>query len=134
MNELSRIINKLYNQEDLTVEETSYTFNEIMSGKVSDILISSLLTALKIKGETFNEILGATIVMREKADKINSPENTVDTCGTGGDMKGTLNISTASALVASSAGVKIAKHGNRSVRTITGKPYVLEKLEFIYFV
>ena len=83
MNELSRIINKLYNQEDLTVEETSYTFNEIMSGKVSDILISSLLTALKIKGETFNEILGATIVMREKADKINSPENTVDTCGTG---------------------------------------------------
>ena len=128
MNELSRIINKLYNQEDLTVEETSYTFNEIMSGKVSDILISSLLTALKIKGETFNEILGATIVMREKADKINSPENTVDTCGTGGDMKGTLNISTASALVASSAGVKIAKHGNRSVSSNSGSADVLEKL------
>ena len=62
MNNLNKIINKLYNQQDLTLEETSFSFNEIMSGKVPDIVISSFLTALKIKGETLNEILGATIL------------------------------------------------------------------------
>ena len=126
MNDLKEIINKLYQQKDLTVDESTYVFNEIMEGKVSDIEISSFLTALKIKGETFNEILGATKILREKSTKINSPENTVDTCGTGGDMKGTLNISTATALVAASTGVKVAKHGNRSVSSKSGSADVLE--------
>jgi len=128
MSDFKKIFDKLYNLENLTVEESSFIFNEIMSGKVPDIVISSFLTALKIKGETFNEILGATIILRKKAEKINPPKNTVDTCGTGGDMKGTLNISTASALVAASTGVKIAKHGNRSVSSSSGSADVLEKL------
>ena len=128
MNKLNQIINKLYEQKDLTVEESSFIFNEIMDGKVNEIIISSFLTALKIKGETFTEILGATKVLRKKSLKIISPENTIDTCGTGGDMKSTLNISTAAALVAASTGVKIAKHGNRSVSSKSGSADVLELL------
>ena len=128
MNKLNQIINKLYEQKDLTVEESSFIFNEIMDGKVNEIIISSFLTALKIKGETFAEILGATKVLRKKSLKIISPENTIDTCGTGGDMKNTLNISTAAALVAASTGVKIAKHGNRSVSSKSGSADVLELL------
>ena len=128
MNKLNQIINKLYEQKDLTVEESSFIFNEIMDGKVNEIIISSFLTALKIKGETFTEILGATKVLRKKSLKIISPENTIDTCGTGGDMKNTLNISTAAALVAASTGVKIAKHGNRSVSSKSGSADVLELL------
>lgn len=128
MNKLNQIINKLYEQKDLTVKESSFIFNKIMDGKVNEIIISSFLTALKIKGETFTEILGATKVLRKKSLKIISPENTIDTCGTGGDMKSTLNISTAAALVAASTGVKIAKHGNRSVSSKSGSADVLELL------
>ena len=128
MNNLKTIINRLYEKKDLSIDESIFVFNEIMSGKVSEILISSFLTALKIKGETFEEILGATKILRKKSIKINSPNNTVDTCGTGGDMIGTLNISTASALVASSVGVKVAKHGNRSVSSKSGSADVLEQL------
>ena len=128
MNKLNQIINKLYEQKDLTVKESSFIFNKIMDGKVNEIIISSFLTALKIKGETFTEILGATKVLRKKSLKIISPENTIDTCGTGGDMKNTLNISTAAALVAASTGVKIAKHGNRSVSSKSGSADVLELL------
>tara|TARA_Y100000590_G_scaffold115130_2_gene131238 strand:+ start:10280 stop:11284 length:1005 start_codon:yes stop_codon:yes gene_type:complete len=128
MNKIIDIINKLYKLEDLTINESKFIFNEILSGNISDIYISSFLTALKIKGESFNEILGATEIMREKSKKILSPIKTVDTCGTGGDMKGTLNISTASALVAACAGANIAKHGNRSVSSNSGSADVLEKL------
>ena len=92
-----------------------YIFNKIMSGELDDIKITSIIIGLKLKGETKEEIIGAAKVMREKSLKINSPQNTIDTCGTGGDMKDTLNISTSAAIVAASAGIKIAKHGNRSV-------------------
>ena len=115
--------------EDLSIDESEYIFNEIMDGNLSDIIISSFLTALKIKGESYNEILAATKILRKKSKKINSPENTIDTCGTGGDMSGSLNISTASALVAASVGVTIAKHGNRSVSSKSGSADVLENLK-----
>ena len=111
--EIKRYKNKLFSQQDLTSDESMRLFELIMSGKLSEIDITAILTSLKLKGETKNEILGATKIMRSKSMKISSSVNTVDTCGTGGDMSDTLNISTAASLVAASCGIKIAKHGNR---------------------
>ena len=122
------IKNKLFSGLNLTVEETALTFNSIMSGKVSEIDTTAILIALKIKQETKDEILGATKIMREKSLKISAPANCIDTCGTGGDMKGTLNISTAAAIVAASAGIYVAKHGNRSISSKSGSADILEKL------
>ncbi len=125
---IKEIKNKLFNCADLSIEESSYIFNMIMNGEVSEIDTSAVLIALKIKKETKNEILGAAKVMRKKSLKILAPENCIDTCGTGGDMKGTLNISTASAIVAASAGAFVAKHGNRAISSKSGSADMLEKL------
>ena len=122
------IKNKLFNSLDLTIDESLYIFNMIMGEEISEIDTTAILVALKIKKETKNEILGATKIMREKSIKISSPENCIDTCGTGGDMKGTLNISTAAAIVAASAGAYVAKHGNRSISSQSGSADILEKL------
>ena len=124
---LDEIKKKLFNKIDLSTQETSYIFDLIMSGEISEIDTASILIALKIKNETKNEIQGATIIMREKSVKISSPNNAVDTCGTGGDMSGTLNISTCAALVAASAGAIVAKHGNRSISSNSGSADLLEK-------
>ena len=94
---------KIFNLKNLTVEETGFIFDLIMTGKISEIEMSAILIALKLKSETKEEILGASLCMREKSIKINAEEDTVDTCGTGGDMSGTLNISTSAAIVAASA-------------------------------
>ena len=124
------IINKILDKDNLSVEESMFVFNKIMSGELDDIKITSILIGLKLKGETKEEIIGAAEIMRQKSLKINSPENTVDTCGTGGDMKDTLNISTSAAIVAASAGVTIAKHGNRSVSSKSGSADMLEKIGY----
>ncbi len=124
------IFNKIYNKINLSVEESMFIFNSIMNGEIDDIKITSILISLKLKGETKEEIIGAAKVMREKSLKINSPQNTIDTCGTGGDMKDTLNISTSAAIVAASAGVTIAKHGNRSVSSKSGSADMLEKIGY----
>ena len=125
---LVNIKNKLFDRKDLTADESSFVFNLIMSGQLTDVDISSILIALKIKNESKSEIIGASRIMKEKSTKINSPANTIDTCGTGGDMKGTLNISTSSAIVAASAGAIVAKHGNRSISSKSGSADMLEKL------
>ena len=124
------ILNKIFKQQNLNLDESMYIFNQIMNGELDDIKITSVLVGLKLKGETKDEIIGAAKVMREKSLKINSPKNTIDTCGTGGDMKDTLNISTSSAIVAASAGVTIAKHGNRSVSSKSGSADMLEKMGY----
>ncbi len=124
------ILNKILEKKDLSVDESIYIFNKIMNGELDDIKITSILIGLKLKGETKEEIIGAAKVMREKSIKINSPQNTIDTCGTGGDMKDTLNISTSAAIVAASAGVTIAKHGNRSVSSKSGSADMLEKIGY----
>ena len=124
------ILNKILEQQNLNIEESMYIFNKIMSGELDDIKITSILIGLKLKGETKEEIIGAAKVMREKSLKINSPQNTIDTCGTGGDMKDTLNISTSAAIVAASAGVTIAKHGNRSVSSKSGSADMREKIGY----
>ncbi len=123
-----KIKNKLYDKLNLSEEETSMIFNLIMDGKMSEIETATILISLKIKNENKDEILGASKVMRSKSSKIISPPNSIDTCGTGGDMKGTLNISTCSALVAASAGAIVAKHGNRSISSKSGSADMLEKL------
>lgn len=121
-------INLLVKGKDLSEEEMTGSMRDIMEGQATDAQIASFLTALRIKGETVQEITGAVKVMREKATKIKAPEYTVDTCGTGGDMSNTFNISTTSAFIVAACGVPVAKHGNRSVSSRSGSADVLEAL------
>jgi len=129
--------------EDLILPEMEATMEEIMTGKATPAQIGALITALRIKGETVDEIVGAARVMRAKGrkihlnnhlvnidrDEINVEEETIlDTCGTGGDGTNTFNVSTATAFVAAGAGVKVAKHGNRAVSSHCGSADVLKAL------
>ncbi len=125
---MDEIIKKLKNRQNLSFEESKSAFENMMSGKVEEEKIYDFLTFSSAKGETSEEIAGGVYILRDKATKVNVPENTIDTCGTGGDGKNTLNISTAAALLLSSIGVKVAKHGNKSVSSKCGSADVLEKL------
>lgn len=121
-------INLLVQGIDLSETEMAGCMREIMEGKATDAQIGAFLTALRIKGETVDEITGAARIMREKAATIKAPDGVLDTCGTGGDMSHTFNISTATAIVVAAAGVPVAKHGNRSVSSRSGSADVLEAL------
>ncbi len=126
---IQKIIHTLVEKNNLSQQEAYETMNAIMSGKVSEPLIASFLTALRMKGETAEEIAGCALAMREKAVKISTKHSTViDTCGTGGDNSHTFNISTASALVAASCGAIVAKHGNRAISSKSGSADVLKAL------
>lgn len=122
-------IAKLVDRADLSEEETIEVMNQIMTGEATPLQVASFLTALRMKGETVREITGAARVMREKAHRVRvKADCVVDTCGTGGDQKGTFNVSTASAFVVAGAGVTVAKHGNRSVSSRSGSADVLAAL------
>jgi anthranilate phosphoribosyltransferase len=127
---IARMIFKVVEGMNLTEQEMLEAFNEIMDGKTTLAQIASLITALRMKGETVDEIAGAARSMREKATRIPLAGNAdvLDTCGTGGDNRNTFNISTAAAFVASAAGVRIAKHGNRSISSHCGSADVMEQL------
>ncbi len=114
----------------LSLTEASDAFTAIMEGLATDSQIAAFIVALRMKGETVEEITGAASVMREKAVPIHSAmhDNLIDTCGTGGDGSNTFNISTATAIVAAAAGARVAKHGNRSVSSRSGSADVLEAL------
>lgn len=120
----------LIEKRDLTRDEMLSTMNQIMHGELTPVQIAGILVALRAKGETVTEIAAAAQVMRELSTKVplSGVANLVDTCGTGGDGAHTFNISTASALVAAAAGVKVAKHGGRSVSSTCGSADVLEAL------
>ena len=100
-----------------------------MEGKYNEDNVIKILEALSVKGETKDELAGGIFVLRDKATYVNSPDGTIDTCGTGGDGQNSLNISTASAIVLSSLGIKVAKHGNKAVSSNCGSADVLEALK-----
>ena len=125
---IENIIKKTLDKISLTVFETEILFREVMDGKISDEVLKKILLSLSQKGETIEEITGGAKVLREKATKVDIAGDLIDTCGTGGDEKNTVNISTASALVLASMGHKVAKHGNRSVSSKSGSADVLEVL------
>ena len=128
---LRDILLKLCRREDLTRDESRLAFDHIMSGDASDAQIGGLLVGLAAKGTTVDELVGAAIVMREKAVSIDCDSSAgviIDTCGTGGDVRGTFNISTAAAIIVAAAGVRVVKHGNRSASSKSGSADVLEAL------
>ncbi len=130
-NPLRDILLKLCAREDLTRDEAREAFTYLMSGNASETQIGGLLVGLAAKGTTVDELVGAALVMREKSVAIDcgsSSDVVIDTCGTGGDVRGTFNISTAAAIITAAAGVKVVKHGNRSASGKSGSADVLEKL------
>lgn len=112
----------------LSESEAEAAFDIIMSGDATPSQMGALLMALRVRGESVDEITGAARIMRRKALTIDAPPGTIDTCGTGGDGSGTFNVSTASALVAAACGVPVAKHGNRALSSRSGSADVLTAL------
>ena len=125
---MTDIIENLKKGQSLTFEESKSLFSSLMEGKFKENTIIEILEALIKKGETKDELAGGIYVLRDKASKVNSDPDTIDTCGTGGDGKNSLNISTAAAIVLSSMGIKVAKHGNKAVSSNCGSADVLEAL------
>jgi anthranilate phosphoribosyltransferase len=126
---MTNIIENLKKGQNLTFEESKSLFSNLMEGKFDETSIIEILEALIKKGETKDELAGGIYVLRDKANKVNSDPNTIDTCGTGGDGQNSLNISTAAAIVLSSMGIKVAKHGNKAVSSNCGSADVLEALK-----
>lgn len=136
---ITEAIRKVVDRHDLTAAEAESVLDQIMSGQCADAQIASLLTGLRMKGETADELTGFARVMRRKAAPVRPQdvaatlggterEALIDTCGTGGDVSGSFNVSTATAFVVAGAGVRVAKHGNRSVSSQCGSADVVEAL------
>ena len=129
MNSSEQLINNISKGKNLTFDESKTAFLNIMNGDMNENLIYKFLTNLSSKGETAEEIAGGVYVLRKKALKVNVSKDIIDTCGTGGDGKNTLNISTASSLLLASMGIKVAKHGNKALSSKCGSADVLERLK-----
>jgi anthranilate phosphoribosyltransferase len=126
---IKEMIGRIVEGGDLSFEESKVVMREIMEGIATEVQIGSFITALRMKGETVDEIAGCVSVMREKATHVNVGESlVVDTCGTGGDAKCTFNISTCAAFVVAGAGLKVAKHGNKASSSKCGSADVLKLL------
>ena len=121
-------IQQLVESVDLDRTQAAAAMDDIMNGEATDAQIAGFLVALRMKGETVEEMVGLVNSMRDHATAIEAPEGTVDTCGTGGDGAGTFNISTAAALVVRGAGATVAKHGNRAASSQCGSADVFEAL------
>src|SRR5262249_16353451 len=133
-------IKQTVDRRDLSADEAEAVLDQIMTGQCSDAQIAALLTALRMKGETVEEIIGFARVMRRRAAPVRPQslvgseiagterEALIDTCGTGGDVSGSFNVSTATAFVVAGCGVRVAKHGNRSVSSQCGSADVVEAL------
>ena len=126
--DLRPVLRKVAAGQTLTESEAAEAFETIMSGGATEAQIGALLMGMRARGETVDEITGAARAMRARAVKVRAPEGAIDTCGTGGDAKGTHNISTCAAFVVAGAGVPVAKHGNRSISSRSGSADVLAAL------
>ena len=122
------LIKRLASGQHLSLQEAKTMFEAILDGRVNEAEMASILTALKIKGESPEEIAGAALALKSRTRQTNIGKVVIDTCGTGGDGSGSFNISTASAFVAAGAGARVAKHGNRSITSKSGSADVLEAL------
>ncbi len=125
---MKEILRSLVLGEDLSREEAEEAMRKIMSGGATPSQISAFLVALRMKGETIDEITAFARIMKDLCTKINAPKNSIDTCGSGGDGLNTFNISTTAAFVVAGAGVPVAKHGNKSVSSKTGSADLLQEL------
>ncbi|MEZ0360515.1 MAG: anthranilate phosphoribosyltransferase [Hydrogenobacter sp.] len=127
---MREILSKISEFENLTKEEVKTAIKEIVEGRATDAQIGAFIMGMKMKGESVEEIEGTAELFRQLATKINVSyaDRLVDTCGTGGDRQGTFNVSTVTAFVLAGAGVKVAKHGNRSVSSKSGSADLLEHL------
>jgi anthranilate phosphoribosyltransferase len=128
MDLIREAIGMLVRNEDLPRDVVQAAMNEIMGGECTPAQTAAFITALAMKGETIEEITGCAEVMREKATRVHADEPFVDIVGTGGDKSGTFNVSTAAAIVAAGAGVRVAKHGNRAASSHSGSADVLAEL------
>ncbi len=132
MSAVTDALKKVVEGQDLSASQMEAVMEDLMEGRATDAQIGALLTALRMKGETTEEIFGAAKVMRQKAQKISPQrqdgEYILDIVGTGGDLAGTFNVSTTAAFVVAGAGLKVAKHGNRSVSSKSGSADLLEEL------
>ena len=126
--DIKAALNKIADRKDLTGEEMRGVMRIIMAGEATPSQIGAFLMGMRVKGETVVEIAAAVSIMREQMIPVEAPDNAIDIVGTGGDGAGTLNISTASAIVVASAGVPVAKHGNRALSSKSGASQVLEAL------
>ena len=122
------LIGRVANGTALSIDEARAAFDAMMEGAATPSQMGGFLMALRVRGETVDEITGGAQAMRARALPIEAPEGTIDTCGTGGDAKGTFNISTTAALVAAGCGVPVAKHGNRALSSRSGSADVLAAL------
>ena len=126
---MSKLIDILKNGQNLSFDQSKVLFSELMEGKYDENSIIEILESLLKKGETKDELAGGIYVLRDKANRVKTDQDTIDTCGTGGDGQNSLNISTAAAIVLASMGVKVAKHGNKAVSSNRGSADVLEALK-----
>ncbi len=126
------LLNQLLIRKNISSEDSHHFLNEVMKGNVSEVTLAAFLTALKMKGETEEELTGFVSAMRENAEKpkMKFDFDFMDTCGTGGDGKGTFNVSTLSAFTLAALGVKVAKHGNRSVSSLSGSSDILQTIGY----
>lgn len=127
---LAQCLEKVVSRTDLTQQEAQECMYEMLGGRATDIQVAAFLSSLKVKGETVDELTGFARAMRQLSIKVKprNANNLVDTCGTGGDILKTFNVSTAAAIIAASAGVKVAKHGNRSITSKCGGADIMEAL------
>lgn len=128
MSEFSTFIATVAEGKSLTADEAAEAFALMMAGEATHAQMGAFLMGLRVRGETVSEITGAARAMRAVATDVVAPDDAVDTCGTGGDAKGTYNISTCAAFVVAGAGVPVAKHGNKSVSSKSGSADVLAAL------